>query len=293
MSTRTGGFAIGFRRGWSDWQKKDLTALAAWAKSAGFETLDLDRVGTEEMNVLKSTRLKLGTADLLDLGNIMASDEGKRKEVLAQNVQYVKSASSLGAKLFFTVIIPGDHSAKRGDNYRLAVECYAPICDAAAEAGGFVVIEGWPGGEPWLSSLCCSPETVRAFLKDIPLGAALNYDPSHLIRLGIDHLRFLKEFVAHVKHVHAKDTTLFSEAQYELGLYQGSAFMPPHGFGQYAWRYTIPGHGVGRWPEIFKTLQENKYAGIVSVELEDENFNGSEEREKAGLTHSLDFLRGA
>ena len=293
MSTRTGQFPIGFRRGWSDWQKKDLASLANWAKSAGFEALDLGKAGKEELEILKAANLKLGTADLLDFGNIMASDLGKRKEVLEQNLTYVKSAAGLGVKLFFSVVIPGDHSAKRADNYKLALECYGPICEAAANAGAWVVIEGWPGGDPWLSSLCCSPETVRMFLKDLPRGAALNYDPSHLIRLGIDHLRFLKEFISHVKHVHAKDTELFTEEQYELGLYQGSAVKPSHGFGQHVWRYTIPGHGVARWPEIFKTLRDHKYSGIVCVELEDENFNGSEEGEKAALVHSLNFLRGA
>jgi sugar phosphate isomerase/epimerase len=292
MTTRIGNYPIGFRRGWSDWQKKDLGLLAAWAKSTGFDALDLGKVGAEEMKTLQSAKLKLGTADLLDFGNIMATDTAKRKEVIAQNIDHIKSAAALGAKLFFTVIIPGDHAAKRSDNYKLAIECYAPICEAAANSGAALVIEGWPGGDPWLSSLCCSPETVRMFLKDVPRGAALNYDPSHLIRLGIDHLRFLKEFISHVKHVHAKDTELFPEAQYEFGLYQGSVAKPGHGFGQYAWRYTIPGQGVARWTEIFRTLHENKYAGIVSVELEDENFNTGEEGEKAGLTHSLNFLRG-
>jgi hypothetical protein len=32
---------------------------------------------------------------------------------------------------------------------------------------------------------------------------------------------------------------------------------------------------------------------LVSIELEDENFNGSEAGEKAGLIHSLNFLIGA
>lgn len=35
-----------------------------------------------------------------------------------------------------------------------------------------------------------------------------------------------------------------------------------------------------------------RYEGVVSVELEDENFNTDEESEKAGLTHSLNFLQG-
>ena len=41
MATRTGNFPIGFRRGWTDWQKKDLKALAGWAKQSGFDTVDL------------------------------------------------------------------------------------------------------------------------------------------------------------------------------------------------------------------------------------------------------------
>lgn len=293
MKTRTGSFPIGFRRGWTPWQTKDLASLAQWAKTAGFEALDLGKLGPEDAKILHAANVKLGTVDLLDFGNIMASDAGKRKEIIAQNVEYIKTAAAVGAKLFFTVVIPGDHAGPRADNYKLAVESYAPICEAAASVGGFVVIEGWPGGDPWLSSLCCSPESVRMFLKDVPRGAALNYDPSHLIRLGIDHVRFLKEFISDVKHVHAKDTELFPEAQYEFGLYQGGVGAQGHSFGSLAWRYTIPGHGVARWPEIFKTLSQNNYRGIVSIELEDENFNGSEEGEKAGLTHSLNFLRGA
>ena len=41
-----------------------------------------------------------------------------------------------------------------------------------------------------------------------------------------------------------------------------------------------------------QTLVSARYQGIVSVELEDENFNTDEQGEKAGLTHSLNFLRG-
>jgi len=292
MQTRTGNFPIGFRRGWSDWQKKDLKSLAAWAAQSGFEAIDLGKVGSEEMSVIKSAGLQLGSADLLDFGGIMAKDAGKRKEAVAKNAQYVKDAAAAGAKIFFTVLIPGDPSAKRSENYRQAIDCYAPICQAAATAGAFVAIEGWPGVPPWYANLCCSPEMMRAFFKEIPKGSALNYDPSHLIRIGIDHIRFLKEFIQYVKHVHAKDTALLPDAQYELGFYQDSIFSEAHGFGEYVWRHTIPGQGVARWTEILQTLVSSRYQGVVSVELEDENFNTDEAGEKAGLTHSLNFLRG-
>jgi sugar phosphate isomerase/epimerase len=139
--------------------------------------------------------------------------------------------------------------------------------------------------------LCCTPETCRSFIKDVGKGAGVNYDPSHLIRLGVDHVRFLKEFAPHIKHVHAKDTDVDENALYEFGT-QSATFAKGHGFGEWTWRYTIPGHGQARWAEILKILKDANFNGVVSVELEDENFNGSEAGEKAGLEHSLAFLKG-
>jgi sugar phosphate isomerase/epimerase len=292
MSTRTGSFPIGFRRGWSDWQKKDLKTLAAWAKSSGFDCIDLGKVSKADLDVLKKAGLAIGSADLADLGKIMANDAGQRKDVIAQNVAYVKEAAAAGAKVFFACVIPGDPAKKRSENYALAVESFAPIAKAAEDAKALLAIEGWPGGGPHLGNLCCNPETYRSFIKDIGTrSVGVNYDPSHLIRMGIDHIRFLNEFGARVWHVHGKDTEIIGDAVYEYGLYQGSAFSKGHGFGEHVWRYTIPGHGCARWGEILKILKNIKYKGAVSVELEDENFNGSEDGEKAGLLHSLAFLK--
>lgn len=290
MPTRTGQFAIGFRRGWSDWQR-DLSALAQWAKESGFEAMDLGRITAEDAQTLKEAGLKLGTVDL-DTSGLLDNDPGKRQESVSRAVEYVKAATGLGAKSFFLVIIP-DAALKRSEGYDRAVESYTPICAALAAAGASLAVEGWPGGSPHLPALLCTPESCRRFLHDVGgKGVGLNYDPSHLIRLGVDHVRFLKEFLPYVRHVHAKDTELFPEAVYEYGLYQPAVFAKPHGFGEFAWRYTLPGHGCARWTEIFGILQANAFGGIVSVELEDENFNGSEAGEKAGLLHSLDFLRG-
>ena len=289
MGTRTGNFAIGFRRGGTEWQK-DLASQAKWAKQTGFDAIDLGKATSQDVAALKSAGLALGSADLLDFGNIMHNDSSKRKELIDANVAYVKEAASLGAKAMFTCIIPGDPARKRGENYKLAVECFGPIAHACAAAGTSLAIEGWPGPAPHLPTICCNPETTRAFIKDIGKGVGLNYDPSHLIRLQIDHIRFLKEFAPHVRHVHAKDTEVDEEARYELGT-QSSAFKDPHRWGDYIWRYTIPGAGVTRWGEAMRILKDAGFKGTVSVELEDENFNGTEEGEKRALTHSLDYLR--
>lgn len=141
-----------------------------------------------------------------------------------------------------------------------------------------------------ITRICAAPpETLRPFLKDVP-AAAVNYDPSHLIRLGVDHIRFLNEFVPDVRHVHAKDTLTFPDAQYELGT-MSPAFMKPHAFGDATWRYCLPGHGEAKWKQIVQTLTEANYRGMISIELEDENYNGSERDEKLALTTTRDFLR--
>jgi hypothetical protein len=148
MTTRS-GFPIGFRRGWSDWQKNDLSALAAWAKQSGFDALDLTRATVEDIRAITSAGLRVGSVDLLDFGNLMHNDVGKRKELIAQNVAYVKEIAATGAtKNFFTVVIPGDPAKKRSENYALMLETYGPIAEACKAAGASLAVEGWPGGAP-------------------------------------------------------------------------------------------------------------------------------------------------
>jgi len=121
----------------------------------------------------------------------------------------------------------------------------------------------------------------------------INFDPSHLIRLGIDPLRFVREFAPRIVHVHAKDTVLDPEGLYQHGNLQPATVGTPNKWGGHHWRYTIPGHGVAPWPELFAALHDAGYRGGVSVELEDENFNGSAEGEQRGLIASRDFLTHA
>jgi sugar phosphate isomerase/epimerase len=291
MPTRTANFPIAFRRLGSDWNK-DLPALLAWAKHSGFEAIDLSVASAEETSAVRSAGLRLGTVDLIEMGKLLVNDPGERRDRIARNVAYVKQLAAAGAKIFFTVLIPDDPTRKRPESYKLAVETFAPLAQAAADAGVMIAIEGWPGPAPYFQSLCCTPESCRAFIRDTnPKSVGINYDPSHLVRLGVDPVRFLREFLPHIPHVHAKDTELFPDAIYELGLYQDSIAKPPHRYGAHAWRYTIPGHGQAPWHQILTTLRHHGYPGLLSVELEDENFYGTETAEKAGLLHSLTFLQ--
>jgi sugar phosphate isomerase/epimerase len=292
MTTRTGNFAIGFRRGGSEWQK-NLPVLAAWAAQQGFEALDLREPNAADLAALAERKLRVGSVDFIHAGKVVSKDPAERKDHVARGIEYIRQCAAAGCRIIFTVIPASDSTARASANYAVAVESFAPLAAAAHEAGAVIAVEGWPGGRPAYANLVCNPEQYRAFLKDCGAGVAINFDPSHLIRMGIDPMRFLGEFAPRVRHVHGKDTQIVAENIYELGLYQESISRKGFGYGEWAWRYTIPGHGVARWPEMLSVLKQAGFAGIVSVELEDCNFNGTEEGEKAGLVHSLNFLRGA
>lgn len=288
MKTRTGGFGIGFRRGWSDWNK-DIEGVIAFAKEKGFAGIDLGRDGDSTGKAVLAAGLRIGSVDLAEWEGMISPDGGKRKAALERNRAYVKGCGALGPVNHFIVMLPADPARPRAENFGYMVESFAALAPALEAAKASIAIEGWPGP----GALCCTPEGYRALFKEIPgKSMGINYDPSHLIRMGIDPMRFLREFADRVVHVHGKDTALMTDALYEFGHEVPATFAKGHGFGSHAWRYTIPGHGVTDWPGTFRVLADAGYRGMVSVELEDENFNGKAVGEQEGILLGGRFLEG-
>ena len=150
-----------------------------------------------------------------------------------------------------------------------------------------MVLEPFPAP----GALCCTPEGYRAVFKDHPEPIlALNYDPSHYLRMGIDPVRLLREFVDRVYHVHAKDTEISQDALYEFGTEQPATLDKPVRYGGTFWRYTLPGFGSAPWHTLFSILASAGYPGRISIELEDYRFNGSEQGEQEGLQISGRYL---
>jgi len=289
--THTGNFTIGFRQLGSDWQK-DIASLIAWTKENDFGAIDVGFSAVADIEKIKAAELAIGSADLLDWGGyagMLSADKSKRDAAIEKASQHIEACTAAGAKNFFTLMIPEKPTLPRKENFGYMLESYSALVPVLERTGGRLVVEGWPG----LGALCCTPETYRAFLRELPSkNVGVNYDPSHLIRMGIDPVRFLTEIVERVFHVHGKDTALYSEYLYEFGHEQPPTFAGLPAFGSKAWRYTLPGHGQARWVEIFQLLKQAGYNGIVSIELEDDNFNGTEAGEKRGLIKSLQFLEG-
>ncbi|MDR3690562.1 MAG: sugar phosphate isomerase/epimerase [Fimbriimonas sp.] len=288
LTTRTGSFPIGFRRGWSDWQK-DLPGLIAWTKANNLGVIDLGGDGDQSAGLLKDAGIIAGSVDLPSWSGLITDDAAKRDEAIAKQAEYVAACGAQGVKNYFLVMLPSDATKPRSENFKLMVEGLNLLVPHLEKHGGRLVIEGWPGP----GALCCTPEGYRALIKEVPSKSiGINYDPSHLIRMGIDPIRFLEEFADQVYHVHGKDTEIFAEDVYEFGTEQPATFAQGHGFGSTAWRYTIPGHGQMRWIKAFQILAARGYKGAVSIELEDENFNGSEAGEKNGILLGSSYLSG-
>lgn len=288
LTTRTGGFQIGFRRGWSDWQK-DLDGLIAWAKANELGVVDLGRDGDTSAKQVKDAGLHVGSVDLAEWQGLISADPMKRKDAVARNAAYVEACAAHGVRNHFLVMLPEDASKPRSENFGYMVEALNELAPHLEKHDSRLVIEGWPGP----GALCCTPEGYRAcFDQCSSKSIGVNYDPSHLVRMGIDPIRFVEEFKGRVYHIHGKDTEIIDEALYEFGTEQPATFAKGHGFGANHWRYTIPGHGNIRWVRAFQILADAGYNGAVSIELEDENFNGSEAGEKAGLLAGAKFLAG-
>lgn len=284
--TRTGGFPIGFRRASSDWQQ-NLTQFTAWARTHNFSCMELGPDAAAVRHVV-AAGIEVAAVDLPEWQDMIHSDPGRRNEAIARNSVFIRQCAD-HVKNFFLVMLPHEPQRDRKENFDDMVESYTRLMPVLEFHGARIVIEGWPGP----GALCCTPETCRAFLEtlDSP-AAALNYDPSHLIRMGIDPLRFLREFAGHVGHVHGKDTELLTENLYEFGCEQPPTFAQPMRFGAAHWRYTIPGQGQMRWTEALRILQSAGYPGRICIELEDDNFNGSKEKEQEGLLLAQRYLEG-
>jgi len=285
--TRTGGFPIGFRRmGFESHQ--DLPALLTWAASENLGIIDLGRDADQTAPIAIKHGLRPGSVDLLLWAEMISPDKAVRADAVAKNAAYLKACAAFGPMNHFLVMLPQKPELKRSENFGYMVESFNQLAPALEANHAKIVIEGWPGP----GALCCTPEGYGAFFKECPSPVfGVNYDPSHLLRMGIDPIRFLGDFASRVYHVHGKDTEIFNEALYLYGHEQPATFAKNHAWGGFAWRYTIPGHGLARWTEIFRLLEAAGYKGAVSVELEDENFCGTAAGEKAGIVHGRNFLQ--
>lgn len=288
MKTRSGKYPIGFRmRGWTT--NVSLDEVLAWTSDVGLGGVDIGRDADKVGQQILDAGLWMGSVDLAEWQGMISQNPETRKAAVATNKAYIEACAKFGPMNYFLVMLPEDPALPRAENFGYMVESFNELAPVLEANNAKIVIEGWPGP----GALVCTPETYRALFDAVPSPSmGVNYDPSHLLRMGIDPIRFLKEFIGRVYHVHGKDTEVLADNVYEYGTEQPATFAKAPPFGGHSWRYCIPGHGVTQWNEVFRLLVENGYQGRVSIELEDANFNDGGDEEKFGILQAARYLEG-
>ena len=289
---------------------KSLEEIADWAASRKFEALEVaawpslgnrpftashikvehfSRDEAEHVQKLCSNR-SLEITSLSFYDNNLHPDPQERQAINDHVIKCIDAAALLGVPTVGT-FIGRDPTKPVADNLRDAEKIFPRLVDHAGENNIKIVIEncvmeGWhPDGYP--GNLAYSPE-LWEWMFD--LGLYLNFDPSHLLWMGIDPVVALKPYVDKVAHAQAKDIQLFPDKRNRFG-WPGQEINRPDPWDVGWWRYRVPGLGEVDWRRVVDVLYEGGYDYVLSVEHEDPVWGGTEEKIKTGLEIAYGTLR--
>jgi len=275
---------------------RTLEQVAAWAADAGFEALEIaswpgGHLDVESLDpdavlgLLAGHRLEISA--LAYYPNNLDPDDGAREAAHAHLRRVVDAAVRLGVGVVCT-FAGADRWAPLGENLERFRRIWPPLVAYAEERGVRIAIENcpmvfdldrWPGG----TNLAYCPAAWDVMFEAISSPAlGLNLDPSHLVWLQVDYERAVRDYGERILHVHAKDTELSPDE-----LYRRSTLSL--GVGWQAAR--MPGRGEIDWARFVGALRDVGYDGAVSVEHEDEEFEGSDEMVERGFLVARDTLR--
>ena len=293
--------------------ERDLEQIAVWAGANGYEALELaawphlgDRPFTAS-HVRADVRASAAEAErvrgILDphglvvsalayYDNNLAADPAEREAYHGHLRACIDVAAELGGIPVGT-FIGRDPGRTVAENLREAERVFPPLVDYAGERGVRLMIEncvmeGWhPDGYP--GNLAYSPELWEWMFG---LGLDLNFDPSHLLWLGIDPVAALRPYVDRVAHAHAKDAETFPAERNRYGFFGRTATREEDPWDMGWWRYRLPGLGEVDFRRYVDALYEGGFDGVLSVEHEDPVWGGTPELVEAGLRIARDNLRG-
>jgi sugar phosphate isomerase/epimerase len=262
---------------------------AKWAAEAGLDFLDVPQLTPEIKQACDRAGIAIGSVDVA-AAKLLSRNEAVRRDAVESVKRQMDGISALGGSVLFMCLVPEDPALPRKEGFDIWKETFPELVRHAERTGTYIAIEGWPGPAPHYPTLGCTPEMWRAMFDAVPSRHfGLNYDPSHLVRLGIDYLRALTEFGERIVHCHGKDTEILHDDLYEFGALPAT-FGAKYGFSEGSWRYTIPGQGDVEWSKIAVRLDRIGYKGAISIELEDHRYWGSLEAERQGIVKAAEHL---
>ena len=286
-----------------------LGELAQWAAADGFDSLEVsawprngpgagpshldpsDFAGGAEdevRQILSDTGVTISALGYYE--NNLHYDPDRRSQIHEHLKRCVDAASRLDLASVGT-FIGRDVTKSVAENLTVAERVLLPLVEYAGERGVTLAVEncpmeGWhPDGYP--GNLAYSPELWEWMFA---LGFKLNYDPSHLVWLGIDPAEALLPYVSNLALVQAKDTEIDVAARNRFGVF-GKTIGRDSEWDVGWWRYRVPGRGSVDWRRVVDILHEGGYTGDVSVEHEDPVWGGEPQRVQEGLRIARETLR--
>lgn len=272
--------------------KSDFPALAHWLAENDFDSVDLMDVDADALAAATQAGLVPGSFDAPSLAATLSPDEAQRAKAVADLKTDLAKAADLGLKTLFACFVPPAQDKSKAENFEIWKSVYVELVPYAENLGLCIAMEPYPGPPPHYPTLGVTPEHWRAMFEAVPSPAlGICYDPSHMVRLGIDYMRVLDEFGDRVHHVHAKDCAMLPESQYLQGRLPLSFGRPEHRCSEGWWRYCIPGAGEVDWTAVVAKLAALGYDNAYSIELEDHFYMDDADGNKRGLTAARNFLR--
>lgn len=269
--------------------------VAAW-RNTGERAFTASHLDVAALTAREAERLRmrleragLRLSSIAYYDNNLAPDLAERAAVHDHVRRCIDAAAMLDCPTVGT-FVGRDGSRSVRENVAIAEPILGELARYAGDAGVRLMIENCPmegwhvDGYP--GNLAYSPELWDWL---IGLGLTLNFDPSHLVWLGIDPLWALDRYADHVVHVHAKDIETFPERRNRYGAF-GKTIEREDPWDVGWWRYRIPGLGAIDWTAFVDRLYQHGYAGTVSVEHEDPVWGGTPELVDAGLRRARRHL---
>jgi len=271
--------------GWAAEHRFEALEVAAWPAlgdrpftATHIDVADLTQADADRIRQLFD-RHGLELSSLAFYDNNLHPDPGERKAVNDHVLACIDAAALLGCPTVGT-FVGRDPTRSVADNLKDADQAGVKLIIENC------VMEGWhPDGYP--GNLAYAPELWEWMFS---LGLYLNYDPSHLVWMGIDPVTALRPYVDRIPHAQAKDIELFPERRNRYG-WPGKAVQRPDPWDVGWWRYRVPGLGQVDWLRVVDTLYEGGFDGVLSVEHEDPVWGGDEDRVKTGLDIAHHTLR--
>ncbi|QRK11245.1 TIM barrel protein [Archangium violaceum] len=290
--------------------QRSLEEIATWARAQGYEALEVAAWPALGNRPFTATHLKaesFGSADveavqtlfrrngltlssLAYYDNNLHPDPTERRAINQHVLRCIDAASLLGCPTVGT-FVGRDPTKSVKENLRVAEEVFKPLVDRAGEKGVKVIIEncvmeGWhPDGYP--GNLAYSPELWEWMFS---IGLYLNFDPSHLMWIGVDPVEAVRPYLHRIPHAQAKDVQLFPERRNRYGFF-GKTRERDNPWDVGWWRYRVPGLGQVDWVRLIDAMYEGGFDGVLSVEHEDPVWGGTEDKVKTGLEIAHRTLR--